>query len=126
MGPVYMRVGRIASPILTGADPGFPDRESGCDPGGKQTWPSSAAECFWSRARCGPAALERGVSCRVINLHTVKPLDRETLVAAAEECGALVTVEEHSVLGGAGGAVAEPLSETKPVPRAVRNCRHVR
>ncbi len=59
---------------------------------------------------------ERKIDARVINVHTVKPLDAETLVSAAKATGSVLTVEDHSVLGGLGGAVAEALSETYPVP----------
>jgi transketolase len=58
----------------------------------------------------------RGLSVRLVEMHTIKPLDTELLTACAEETGALVTVEEHSVIGGLGGAVAECLSQTCPVP----------
>jgi transketolase len=57
-----------------------------------------------------------GISARVIEMHTIKPIDREAIARAAEETGAIVTAEEHSVVGGLGGAVAEVVSETKPVP----------
>ena len=57
-----------------------------------------------------------GVRCRVIDLHTIKPLDADTLAAAARETRAIVTAEEHNVIGGLGGAVAEALAETCPVP----------
>jgi transketolase len=57
-----------------------------------------------------------GINARVINIHTVKPLDRELVLKAARETGAVVTAEEHSVIGGLGGAVAEPVSENCPVP----------
>lgn len=60
--------------------------------------------------------LERGIEARVLDVHTIKPLDLETVLAAARETGALVTAEEHSVIGGLGGAVAEALSENYPVP----------
>lgn len=56
------------------------------------------------------------ISVRVINCHTIKPLDKKTILEAAEECGAMVTVEEHQVTGGLGGAVAEVLSQNFPVP----------
>ena len=52
----------------------------------------------------------------MINLHTIKPLDRQTLVAAAKETGAIVTAEEHTILGGMGSAVAELLVQSHPVP----------
>ena len=57
-----------------------------------------------------------GVDAKVINIHTIKPLDEELVVAAAKETGKVVTVEEHSVIGGLGGAVCECLSEKAPVP----------
>ena len=55
-----------------------------------------------------------GINAKVINIHTIKPLDEELVVAAAKETGKVVTVEEHSVIGGLGGAVAEALSEEAP------------
>jgi transketolase len=66
------------------------------------------------RARAALAA--KGVSVRVINLHTIKPLDRAIIVEAARETGAIVTAEEHQVNGGLGGAVAEVLVQEHPVP----------
>ena len=75
--------------------------------------------CGLMVSRCLVAA-ERlqaeGVSARVIEMHTIKPLDETTLVKAARETGAVVTAEEHSVLGGLGGAVAEALAHSCPVP----------
>jgi len=59
---------------------------------------------------------KEGISARVINIHTLKPIDKEILVKAAKETGAIVTVEEHNVIGGLGSAVAEVLTEEIPVP----------
>ena len=59
---------------------------------------------------------EKGIEARVINLHTIKPLDQEIILRAARECGAIVTAEEHQVNGGLGGAVAEVLVRNHPVP----------
>ncbi len=69
--------------------------------------------------RFGPAAEKLaadGVNAKVINIHTIKPLDEELVVAAAKECGRVVTVEEHSVIGGLGAAVCETLSRKAPTP----------
>ena len=69
--------------------------------------------------RCARAAEELarlGIHARLLEIHTLKPLDRELLLQAAEETGALVTAEEHTVLGGLGSAVAETLAEAQPVP----------
>jgi transketolase len=65
------------------------------------------------------AALElekEGISVMVVNNHTIKPIDVETIVAAAKKCGAVVTLEEHQVMGGAGSAVCEVLAQHCPVP----------
>ena len=59
---------------------------------------------------------QKGISAEVINIHTIKPIDEELIVAAAKKTGRIVTVEEHSVIGGLGGAVCEVLSEKAPVP----------
>ncbi|MGO4497220.1 transketolase family protein [Paenibacillus sp. 2RAB27] len=60
-----------------------------------------------------------GMSCRVINMHTIKPLDEQAIIQAAEETGHIITVEEHSVLGGLGAAVAEVIVQNHPVPMRI-------
>ncbi|MGG1518600.1 transketolase C-terminal domain-containing protein [Paenibacillus oryzisoli] len=65
------------------------------------------------------ALQEAGVSCRILNMHTIKPLDEEAIVKAARETGYLITVEEHSVLGGLGAAVAEVVVQHTPVPMRI-------
>ncbi|MNJ45995.1 2-oxoisovalerate dehydrogenase subunit beta [compost metagenome] len=65
-------------------------------------------------------ALEaEGVKARVLNMHTIKPLDEAAIIAAANETGAIITVEEHSIFGGLGAAVAEVVVQNKPVPMKV-------
>ena len=59
---------------------------------------------------------KEGINARVINIHTIKPIDKELLIKAAKETGAIVTAEEHSVIGGLGSAVAEVVTEECPVP----------
>jgi transketolase len=61
---------------------------------------------------------KKGIECRVVNIHTIKPIDKEIIVKCAKETGAVVTVEEHSILGGLGGAVAEVLAENCQAPMA--------
>lgn len=65
------------------------------------------------------ALKEAGVSCRVINMHTIKPLDEEAVIKAASETGHIITVEEHSIHGGLGAAVAEVVVQHKPVPMRI-------
>jgi transketolase len=70
-------------------------------------------------SRCLEAAevlAAEGIDARVIEVHTIKPLDSETILAAARDTGALVTAEEHSIIGGLGGAVIEALAAVRPVP----------
>ncbi|MEM5781236.1 MAG: transketolase C-terminal domain-containing protein, partial [Lawsonibacter sp.] len=62
------------------------------------------------------ALREGGVSARVLNMHTIKPIDQEAVIRAAQETGRIVTVENHSIIGGLGSAVAEILAESCPVP----------
>ena len=59
---------------------------------------------------------EKGIRARVVDMHTIKPIDEELIIECARETGAIVTVEEHSVCGGLGSAVAEVLAEHMPVP----------
>ncbi|QJD85033.1 transketolase family protein [Cohnella herbarum] len=65
------------------------------------------------------ALKEAGVSCRVLNMHTIKPLDKEAILKAAEETGYIITVEEHSIHGGLGAAVAEVIVQQRPVPMRI-------
>ena len=70
-------------------------------------------------SRCLQAAdqlTEKGINARVVEMHTIKPMDQELVTQCAEETGAIVTVEEHSVIGGLGGAVAQTLISSRPVP----------
>ena len=64
----------------------------------------------------GKALAEQGIDARVINIHTIKPIDREIIIKAARETGKIVTVEEHSVIGGLGSAVGDVVLEEYPVP----------
>jgi transketolase len=76
-----------------------------------------AAGSMVGRALLAAQQLEmEGVQARVVEIHTIKPLDREIILKAAKETGALVTAEEHALIGGLGSAVAELLVETNPVP----------
>jgi transketolase len=62
------------------------------------------------------ALQQEGIECRVINMHTIKPLDKEAILKASEETGRIITIEEHSIYGGLGSAVAEVVSQSHPVP----------
>lgn len=120
-GPVYFRMNRNAVPAVYGAGGAGPaaalqlGRAQVVRPGSDLTIVAAGVMVARSVAAAEQLAGE-GVECRVIDLHTIKPLDGAALAAAARETGAVVTAEEHTVLGGLGGAVAELLAERCPVP----------
>lgn len=111
-GPCYVRLGKAGEPTL---HPGEIDFRLGralrLRDGGDLTLVSTGSML---RAALGVAArlAERSVGARVLSMHTLKPLDEEAVLAAARETGAILTLEQHSVLGGLGGAVAELLAES--------------
>lgn len=108
-GPVYIRLGFL-SPI-DGYDLPFRVGEAVTLRDGKDvTIIATGASVQAALTACDPLE-QSGISVRVINLHTIKPLDREAIERAARETGRIVTVEEHSILGGLGGAVAEIIAE---------------
>ncbi len=117
-GPVYIRLAREKTPVFT-------TKETQFIPG--------KAEVFWDSAKpqvlivgCGPVLynallageeLEKeGIGTIVLNNHTIKPLDENKIIELAKKCGAVVTVEEHSVIGGLGSAIAELLAKECPMP----------
>ncbi len=115
-GPVYMRFGRLAVPVIFDDSYRF-EVGKGVElrAGGDVT--IIATGLLVNEALQAYELLKNeGISARVINMHTIKPLDRDIVIKAAEETGAIVTAEEHSVIGGLGGAVSELLSEECPVP----------
>jgi transketolase len=115
-GPVYVRLGRNKVPTVIPADATFTIGK-GCQlrDGNDLTFVTTGLMTAQALAAADLLAA-RGVSARVVHIATIKPLDEELIVAAARETGAIVTAEEHSIIGGLGGAVAELLAEQCPVP----------
>jgi transketolase len=115
-GPVYIRFGRENVPVVTQESTPFTigkgyEMRAGADVA------LIACGVMVAEALSAADMLEsQGIQARVINLHTLKPLDSEIIVKAARECGAIVTAEEHQVNGGLGGAVAEVVVRNHPVP----------
>ena len=115
-GPVYMRFGRLAVPILNDR----PDYKFELGKGvvlreGKDlTIFATGLPVYNCLEAAERLAAEDGIDAQVINIHTIKPIDEELIVAAAEKTGKIVTVEEHSVIGGLGSAVCDVLSEKAP------------
>lgn len=117
VGPVYLRFGRLACPVLN--DPVSYRFEMGKGVmmrDGSDVTLVATGLMVWEAIQAADALAEEGISARVINIHTIKPIDRDILIKAAKETGAVVTAEEHSVIGGLGGAVSEVLTEEYPVP----------
>lgn len=115
-GPVFLRLGRSPAPLITKAsDPYQIGHATVMRPGDDVTLIGCGLMVAHALAAAEQLAGD-DIQARVINCHTIKPLDRATLLAAAKETGAIVTAEEHTVLGGLGSAVAEVLAQTHPVP----------
>ncbi len=115
-GPVYLRFGRLAVPVINDrADYKFEIGKGVTLRDGKDLTLIATGLCVSGALEAAEKLAADGIDARVINIHTIKPIDAELLVKAAQETGKIVTVEEHSVIGGLGGAVAEVLSEQCPV-----------
>lgn len=117
-GPAYLRLGRAAVDTVTDEIPGYKfelDKGVTLADGGDVTVIATGM-MVQIALQARETMAKEGVSVRVIDMHTVKPLDSELVLKAAKETGCIVTSEEHSIVGGLGGAVAEFVSENCPVP----------
>ena len=115
-GPVYLRLGRLAVPVFNDENVEFVIGK------GKELVAGTDVTVIATGLMVNEALIAaeqlktEGISVRVINMATIKPIDKEIILKAAEETGAIVTAEEHNIIGGLGSAVAEVLCENKPVP----------
>jgi len=115
-GPVYIRLGREPIPVITTLKTPFePGKAQVMRPGRDVTIVACGLMVYLSLLAAQELSKE-GISCEVINLHTIKPIDRKALIASAKKTGAVVTAEEHQLAGGMGSAVAEVLAQECPVP----------
>jgi transketolase len=116
-GPVYLRFGRLAIPVFNdNADYKFEVGKGIQLKDGKDVTIVATGIMVDMALQASALLAEEGISARVINIHTIKPLDNEIIAKAAAETGAIVTAEEHNVIGGLGSAVAEAVGELCPVP----------
>ena len=126
VGPVYLRLGRLAVPVINDR----PDYKFEIGKGvvlrdGKDLTIVATGLCVSEALKAAEALAAEGIDAAVINIHTIKPIDEELLCEYARKTGKVVTVEEHSIIGGLGGAVCEALSEKCPVPVkriGIRDC----
>lgn len=115
-GPVYMRFGRLAVPVINDEDYKFEIGKGCVLKEGTDVAIIANGLCVAESLEAAKKLEAEGISAKVINMATVKPLDEELVLAAAKETGKVVTVEEHSVIGGLGSAVCDVLSEKLPTP----------
>lgn len=116
-GPVYMRFGRLAVPRIFDESYKFELGKAVTLREGSDVTIIATGLMVNVAIEAAKALADEGISAEVINIHTIKPLDKEAVIRSAAKTGAVVTAEEHSIIGGLGGAVAEALCESgKPVP----------
>ncbi len=114
-GPVYLRFGRLNVPYVYDSDYKFELGKGVQLADGKDVTIIATGLMVQQAMAAKDVLAGDGISARVINIHTIKPIDKDIIIKAAKETGAIVTAEEHSIIGGLGSAVAEVLSENFPV-----------
>lgn len=118
-GPVYIRFGRAAVPDFIPLEMEFNVGKSQILKDGDDISIIATGHMVWEALEAGRTLEENGITARVINMHTIKPIDEEAIISAAHETKAIITVEEHQVTGGLGSAVAEVVVKNKPVPMSM-------
>ena len=115
-GPVYLRFGRLGVPVMYDEDYKFEIGKGNVLSDGKDVTIVATGLMVSEAMKAKDMLAEEGISARVINICTIKPIDTELLCKASKETGAIVTAEEHSIYGGLGSAVCEAVCETAPCP----------
>ena len=115
-GPVYIRLGRLDTNVIFDDDYEFEVGKAVTLKEGHDLTIMAMGLMVEKALEAADALKAEGISARVLNMGSIKPIDREAIEAAAKETGAIVTAEEHSIIGGLAGAVCEVLAETTPAP----------
>lgn len=115
-GPVFIVVGRDPTPVIFTDEHQFDFQHGEVLKEGKDVAIIATGIMVEKALRAGEKFEERGISSCIVNMHTIKPIDRELIIEIACKTGGIVTAEEHSIIGGLGSAVAEIISENSPVP----------
>lgn len=115
-GPVYLRFGREKVPTITEEDTPFEIGKAYCCKDGSDVAIIACGALVYESLVAAEKLAEEGISAAVVNNHTIKPMDQQTIIEAAKKTGAVVTAEEHQVMGGMGSAVLEVLAQNCPVP----------
>lgn len=116
VGPVYIRLGRMAVEDVNDKDYEFEIGKGVELKNGTDVTIIATGIMVQESLKAAEKLKEQGIDAKVINIHTIKPIDKNLIINAAKETNAIVTAEEHSIIGGLGSAVLETLSETYPVP----------
>jgi len=116
VGPVYVRFGREPVPVVTQPEDPFEWGKANLIQDGGDVTIANNGPVLKQAMQALELLQQKGISARLLNIHTVKPIDREAIAKAARETGAIVSVEEHQVAGGFGSAVAEVVVQEHPVP----------
>lgn len=117
-GPVYLRFGRPAVPVFTPADQKFEIGKGILMNEGSDVTIVATGHLVWESLVAAAELEKEGISCEVINIHTIKPLDEEIILNSVKKTGKIVTAEEHNILGGLGESVARVLSQKLPTKQA--------
>ncbi len=115
-GPAYIRFGRSPMPVVTKKEDPFVLGRANSYREGNDVTIFSMGAMLWQALIAAEELSAKGIQARVLNMHTIKPIDEEAIIAAARETGAIVTAEEHQYMGGLGSAVAEIVVENCPCP----------
>src|SRR6476620_614157 len=115
-GPVYLRFGRPVWPIFTDANSKFEIGKAQTFSEGNDVSIFCCGHMVWNSIQAGIALQEKGINAEVINIHTVKPIDKDAVVSSLKKTRCAVTVEEHNVIGGLGDAIAQVAATSFPVP----------
>ncbi|MFC6998157.1 transketolase family protein [Rufibacter roseus] len=116
-GPVYLRFGRPVVPNFTPADQKFEIGKALMLNEGKDVTILATGHLVWKAILAGKILAEQGIDAEIINIHTIKPLDSEAILASVRKTGCVVTAEEHNYLGGLGESVARVLAQELPTPQ---------
>ncbi|MFZ1260719.1 MAG: transketolase C-terminal domain-containing protein, partial [Chitinophagaceae bacterium] len=114
-GPVYLRFGRPVWPIFT-ADKPFEIGKAQHFSEGTDVSIFACGHLVWNAIQAGAILQEKGISAEVINIHTIKPLDEETILNSIRKTRCAVTAEEHNIIGGLGDAIAQVAAKNLPIP----------
>ncbi len=115
-GPVYLRFGRPVWPIFTNPEEPFIIGKAQHFSRGNDVSIFACGHLVWKAIEAGRILKEKGIDAEVINIHTIKPLDREAIIASIQKTGCAVTAEEHNVIGGLGDSIAQVSVKEFPIP----------